>query len=164
MISNKMEKLLNAQVNEEIYSSYLYLSMAAYFSANNFTGFAAWMQEQSKEEYAHAMKFYHYIESIGGKVTLEAINKPQAEWSSPIDAFENAHKHELHITAKINDLMNLAIDEKDHATNSFLRWFVDEQVEEVATVVDIINKFKMIGDSKGNLYMLNKELGKRAIK
>lgn len=164
MISNKMEKLLNAQVNEEIYSSYLYLSMAAYFNANNFTGFAAWMEEQSKEEYAHAMKFYNYIHSVGGKVTLEAINKPQAEWGSSLEAFENAHKHELHITERINNLMNLALDEKDHATRSFLNWFVDEQVEEVAAVVDIVNKFKMIGDSKGNLYMLNKELGKRAVK
>lgn len=161
MISEKMQKALNAQVNAEMYSSYLYLAMSAYFESQNWSGLAAWMGKQSFEEYGHAMKIYKYIISVGGRVTLEAIEKPKSEWKSPLEVFEESHKHELFITDRINELVNLAITEKDHATNIFLHWFVTEQVEEVSAVDQIVNKFKMIGDNKSALYMLDKELGSR---
>jgi ferritin len=162
MISEKMQKALNDQISAELFSSYLYLSMAAHFEAENWAGFASWMKKQSSEEYGHAMKFFHYLNEVNGKVTLEAIEKPKMEWKSPLEAFEEAHKHEIYITNRINDLVNLAQSEKDHATNNFLKWFVDEQVEEVSSVDQIVNKFKLVGDNKVALYMLDKELGSRS--
>ncbi|MDH7603551.1 MAG: ferritin [Melioribacter sp.] len=161
MISNKMEKALNEQLNAELFSSYLYLSIAAHFEANNWRGFANWMKKQSEEEYEHAMKFFEFINEVGKKVTLDKIEKPKLEWNSPLEAFEEALKHEEYITKRINDLVNLAIEEKDHATNNFLQWFVKEQVEEVSTVQKIVETLKLIGDSTGNLFMLDYELGKR---
>lgn len=156
-----MQKALNDQINAELFSSYLYLSMAAHFEAENWNGFASWMKKQSAEEYGHGMKFFHYLNEVGGKVNLEAIEKPKTDWKSPLEAFEEAHKHEIYITNRINDLVNLAQSEKDHATNNFLKWFVDEQVEEVSSVDQIVNKFKLVGDNKVALYMLDKELGSR---
>ncbi|MCX7875329.1 MAG: ferritin [Melioribacteraceae bacterium] len=164
MISDKMLKMLNDQINAELFSSYLYLSMAAYFESENWNGMAKWMKEQSSEEYEHAMKFYHYINEVEGRVELEAIEKPKFGWNSPLEAFEEAHKHELYITDRINKLVALAIQENDYATNLFLNWFVNEQVEEVATVSQIVHKFKLIGDNKTSLYLLDRELGMRASK
>lgn len=161
MISEKMQKALNDQVNAEFFSSYLYLSMAAYFQSENWTGFASWMQKQSAEEYGHAIKIYHYLTAVGSKVTLSAIEKPKSEWKSPLDIFEESHKHELTITNKINELVNLALSEKDHATNNFLIWFVNEQVEEVSTIMQIIHKLKLVGDNKSGLYLLDRELSSR---
>ncbi|MEW6507557.1 MAG: ferritin [Bacteroidota bacterium] len=161
MISEKMEKALNDQINAELFSSYLYLSMAAYFEAENWTGFANWMKIQSNEEYEHAMKFFHYLKEVSGRVTLAALEKPKTEWNFPLEAFEDAHKHEVYITKRINDLVELAQLEKDYATNNFLQWFVNEQIEEVASVAQIINKFRIVGDNKVALYMLNNELGSR---
>lgn len=161
MISDKMQKELNKQINEELFSSYIYLAMSAYFEAQNWSGFASWMAKQSMEEYGHAMKIYKYLIEVESRVILENIEKPKSEWGSPLEAFEDAHKHELHITNRINELTNLAISEKDHATGIFLQWFVKEQVEEVTSVSQIINKLKMVGDNKGALYMLDKELGSR---
>ncbi len=161
MISNKMEKALNEQLNAELFSSYLYLSMAAYFEAKNWRGFANWMKKQSKEEYEHAMKFFEFINEVGKKVTLDKIEKPKLEWNSPLEAFEEALKHEEYITKRINDLVNLAIEEKDHATNNFLQWFVKEQVEEVSSVQKIVDTMKLIGEHAGSLFMLDHELGKR---
>ncbi len=151
MINNKIEKALNDQLMEEYASAHLYLSMAAYFKTINLDGFAHWMQQQSGEEMGHAMKFYGYIHEQQGKVTLGAIEKPQTEWASPLAAFEAAYHHEQKITGLINNLTNLAIGEKDHATNIFLHWFVTEQVEEEANAIEIIQKLKMIGDSKQGL-------------
>jgi ferritin len=162
MISEKMQKALNDQINAELFSSYLYLSMAAYFNSENWSGFANWMQKQSSEEYGHAMKFAHYLTEVGARVSLEAIEKPKFEWKSCLDAYEEAYKHELYITNRISELVNLAQSEKDYATNNFLQWFVNEQVEEVASVDQIVHKFKLIGDNKVALYMLDKELGSRA--
>ena len=119
------------------------------------------MKLQSSEEYGHAMKFFDFIIRVGKRVNLKQIDNPQDSWDSPQAAFEAALKHEKSITKKINDLTDLAISEKDHATNTFLHWFVDEQVEEESTVADIVENFKLIGDSKGGLFMLDKELGKR---
>lgn len=161
MISEKMKVALNDQLNAEMFSSYLYLSMSAYFDDINLRGMAAWMKMQSSEEYAHAMKFFDFIIRVGNRVNLKQIDNPQSSWDSPLSAFEAALKHEKSITKKINELTDLAISEKDHATNTFLHWFVDEQVEEESTVADIVENFKLIGDSKGGLFMLDKELGKR---
>ena len=162
MLSEKMEKALNDQINAEIFSSYLYLSMAAYFESQNWMGFAAWMKIQSQEEYGHAMKFFKYVNDVAGKVTLDAIEKPKNDWKSPIAAFEEAQKHELYITDRINKLVALANQEKDYAAGLFLNYFVTEQVEEVAAVNQIIHKFKLIGDNKSSLFFLDRELGMRA--
>ncbi len=161
MASNKMMDALNEQLNKEMYSSYLYLSMSAYFADNNLEGMAAWMQMQSQEEYAHAMKFYTYILQIDGRVKLLKIDEPASEWDSPLSVFENALKHEKFVTKSIHTLVDLALEEKDHATKTFLDWFVTEQVEEEDTAKAIIEKFKLIEDNKSGLYMLDKELGSR---
>ena len=162
MISVKMQKALNKHLNEELFSSYLYLSMAAYFETKNLKGFANWMRLQSHEEYSHAMKFYGYITQVGGNVTLMQINAPKTSWKNHVDVFKETLEHEKFITELINKLVDLAILEKDHATNNFLQWFVNEQVEEVATAEDIVNKLEMIGDNKNGLFMLDRELGSRA--
>lgn len=163
MISDKMKIALNEQLNAELYSSYLYLSMSAFFDDINLKGMAAWMKLQSTEEYAHAMKFFDFIIRVGERVNLKQIDNPKAIWDSPQAAFEAAHEHEKYISKRINELTDLAISEKDHATNTFLHFFVDEQVEEESTVADIVENFKLIGDSKGGLFMLDKELGKRTV-
>lgn len=162
MISAKMHDALNKQMNLEFFSSYLYLSMAAYFESVNLLGAASWMKLQSKEEYEHAMKFYKFLTEVGGRVALDKMDKPKAEWASVLAVFEESLAHEIMITDSINKLADLALAEKDHATGIFLQWFVKEQVEEVGTVQIIIEKYKMLGDSKVSLYMLDKELGKRA--
>jgi ferritin len=162
MVSKKMLDALNNQLNEELYSSYLYLSMAAYFEEKNLKGFAQWFRIQSQEEYGHGMKFYTFIDQVGGKVVLKAIKAPKTTWKSIMEIFKDTLAHEKHITSLINKLVGQAMQEKDYATNNFLQWFVNEQVEEEATVEEIIHKLEMIGDNKGGLYMLDKELGARA--
>ena len=161
MISEKMTKELNSQINKEMFSSYLYLSMSAWFESINHDGFAKWMQMQAQEEYGHAMKIYGYMNDQGARIELGAIEKPQVEWKNPLEAFEAAFAHEQFITKSINDLVNIAIDEKDHATNIFLHWFVEEQVEEEAAADDIVQKLKMVGESKNGIFMLDRELGRR---
>lgn len=161
MISKKMQEELNKQVNAELYSYYMYLAMSAYLEYENYSGFSAWMHSQAEEEQMHAMKIYDYLHRVGAKVELEQIDKPKTEWSSPKEIFEDSLVHEKKVTKMINDLVNLAIDEKDHSTRSFLQWFVDEQVEEEDSVQTIIDKFEMIGDNKTSLYLLDKELGGR---
>ena len=161
MLSKKMEEALNAQINAEFYSAYIYLSMAAYFEANDLPGLAAWMKAQAREEAGHAMKIYHYIVERAGRVTLTAIDAPATEWKSPLAAFENAYQHEQHVTSLIHKLVALAIDENDYATKNMLDWFVDEQVEEEATASAIVARLKMIGDHPPALLMLDKELGAR---
>lgn len=164
MISEKMQKALNEQINAELYSSYLYLSMAAYLESENWSGMAKWMSIQSSEEYSHAIKIFEYINEVDGRVILEAIEKPEFEWKSPLNVFEEALKHEKYITDRINKLVDLAIQEKDYATNLFLNYFVNEQVEEVATANQIVNKFNLIGDNKTSLFLLDRELGMRTSK
>lgn len=161
MLSNKMLKALNTHLNEELYSSYLYLSMAAYFEARNLKGFSNWMRIQSAEENLHGMKFFNYILQKGGKVTLTQINAPKVEWKGIPEVFADTLKHEQKITGLINKLVEAAIAEKDYATHTFLQWFVTEQVEEEANVEEIIQKIEMIGDNKSGLYMLDNELGSR---
>lgn len=162
MISDKMLKSLNKHLNEELYSSYLYLSMAAYFEDKNLKGFSGWMRVQSQEEYMHAMKFYDFINSVNGKVILTQIDAPKTNWKSIMEVWKDTLAHENKITSLINKLVDQAMQEKDYATNNFLQWFVTEQVEEVTTVEDIISKLELIGDNKSGLYMLDRELGARA--
>jgi ferritin len=161
MASDNMLKQLNTQINAELYSSYLYLAMSAYFESKNLSGCAQWMALQSQEEYMHAMKFYNFVNEINGRVILEAIEKPVSEWDSPVAVFEATLAHEKHVTSLINNLVDLALAEKDHATNNFLSFFVGEQVEEESVASDILEKFKMIGDNLQGLYLLDKELGGR---
>ena len=133
MLSSNMKKALNDQINAELYSAYLYLSMAAYFEDTNLPGMAGWMKAQAQEEVGHAMKFYGYVFDRDSKVELKAIDGPKTKWASPLAAFEDAYKHEQKVTGLIHKLVDLANKEKDHATRSFLNWFVDEQVEEDAS-------------------------------
>ena len=141
MLSQKLLDALNEQLNKEYYSSYLYLSMAAYFDDKNLQGMASWMKLQSDEEHLHAMKFFDFIIRVGGRVNLGAIQS----------AFEAALEHEKFITKSIYELVEKAVAEKEYATQTFLNWFVDEQVEEEETVNTIVEKFKMIGDSASGL-------------
>ncbi len=161
MISKKMQEALNGQLNAELYSSYLYLSMASYFLSLNMGGFANWMQVQAQEEDMHAMKFYNFINERGGRVVLKAIDGPPTEWDSPLATFEAVLEHEQKVTGLINDLVELALAEHDHATNIFLQWFVTEQVEEEDSANDVIQQIKMIGEAEGGLFMLDRELGQR---
>jgi len=161
MLSKKTEKALNGQVNAELYSAYLYLSMAANFTAQNWVGAAKWMRVQAKEELGHAMKIYDFILECNGKVVLDQVAKPQTQWPTPPAAFEAAYAHEQKVTGMINDLVTQAQAEKDHATANFLQWFVNEQVEEEAQSLLIVQQLRLIGDSKGSMFMLDHQLGKR---
>ena len=161
MISKKMQEALNDQVTAEFYSAYLYLAMEAYFESVNLPGFANWMRVQTQEELTHGIKIYDFLNERGGTVTLKAIDQPPSEWPSPLAVFEAAYKHEQKVTGLINELVNLAVEEKDHAANSFLQWFVDEQVEEEKSASDIVGKLKLIKDSPQGLYMLDQELAQR---
>jgi ferritin len=161
MLNSKVQNAFNQQINAELYSQYLYLSMAAHFESISLKGIANWMQIQAGEEQTHAMKFYHFILDRGGKVILTQIDAPKTEWSSPLDAFEDAYKHELKVSGLINNLANLTIDEKDHAAHQFLQWFVTEQVEEEANAQLIVDRLKLVGDNGVAIYMLDQELAKR---
>ncbi|MBM4288605.1 MAG: ferritin [Deltaproteobacteria bacterium] len=161
MFSEKMEQALNQQVNAELYSAYLYLAMAAYFHAMNLNGFANWMMVQNQEETAHAMKFYHFINERGGRVKLAQIDQPTSAWSSPLDVFEATLRHEEKVTGLINNLVDLAMAERDHASNAFLQWFITEQVEEEASANEIIQNLKLAGNDPHSLFMLDRELATR---
>ncbi len=161
IISKKVEKALNSQVNAELYSAYLYLSMAAYFESSSLTGFAKWLKLQAKEELEHAMKIYNYILERGGKIELEKIDKPKFEWQSVLEAFNDAYEHEKKVTSLIYNLVELAQSEKDYATNEMLQWFVKEQVEEEAQTQLIVEHLKMVGDSKNGIMMIDHRLSKR---
>ena len=161
MVNEVMEKSLNEQVNAEFYSAYLYLSMAAYFKEENLDGFANWMTDQAQEERDHAMKLFDYIIRRGAKVTLTSIDEPQTEWDSPLAAFEHVLKHERYVTSLINNLVDLSIEQKDHATNNFLQWYVNEQVEEEENAMDNLGKLKLADGNPQVLYSLNEELATR---
>jgi ferritin len=163
MLKEKMEKSLNNQVNAELYSSYLYLSMSAYFSDINLNGCARWMRLQAQEELSHALKIYDYINERGGRPVLTGIDAPPRSWDSPTDVFENVLSHEQKVTGLINDLVDLAIELKDHATNNFLQWFVSEQVEEEASAHGVLQKVKLAGNQGSGLFMLDQELGTRVL-
>ncbi|HIT93335.1 MAG TPA: ferritin [Candidatus Stercorousia faecigallinarum] len=161
MISEKLEKAFNVQINKEFYSEYLYLSMQAYFERLNLKGFVNWMSVQVQEERAHAMGMFDYLNQRGGSVILEAIEKPEVDWKSPLDVFENVLKHEEYVTASINELMDAAEDVKDRAAMSFLNWYLKEQVEEEDNAGQVLATLRLIGDDKKALLMLDKELAAR---
>ena len=152
---------MNAQINAEFWSAYLYLSMSSDMSDKGMAGVANWFAIQFKEEQDHAMKFFNYVISRGGKVTLKPIEKVDTEWKSPLAAFEQTLQHEEKVTSLINDLYALAEQEKDYATQSMLKWFIDEQVEEEENAKAIIDTLKLIGDNGYGLYQLDKELATR---
>jgi ferritin len=161
MISKKMEEALNGQVNAELYSAYLYLSMESYFKSLDLNGFANWMRVQTQEEIVHAIKIYDFINDRGGRAILKAVEGPPTQWDSPRAVFEAAYAHEQKVTGLINGLADLAIKEKDHATSTFLQWFVNEQVEEEASADTIVQQLKMMENAPGGLFMLDRELAQR---
>jgi len=161
MLSDNMRDALNTQINREIYSAYLCLSMSAYSTYIGLKGFANWFMVQYQEEMAHAMKLYDYINDHGNHVRLMAIDEPLTVFESPLDMFEKTLAHEKKVTAYINELVDLAIEEKDHATNIFLQWFVTEQIEEEGNDNDIIARLKLIGEDGNGLLILDKELAGR---
>lgn len=161
MLNSAVQDAMNQQLNAELYSAYLYLSMAADFEGANLRGMAHWMQIQAKEETSHALKFFKYIAERGGRVTLTSIAAPPTKWDSPQAVFEEVYKHECHVSSLINTLVELAGAEKDHASGVFLQWFVNEQVEEEANASEILHQLQAMGDSKQGLFMLDRHLAQR---
>lgn len=161
MMSKKMQQEINKQINAELYSAYLYMSMSAYFEGVNLPGFANWMHVQAKEETTHAMRFYNHMIERGAIVSLLPIEAPPAVWKSPLDVFEATLTHEIKVTSLINKLVDLAIKDSDHASNTFLQWYVNEQVEEERNAMDAVGKLKLIGNDKSALFMLDREMALR---
>ncbi len=164
MLKQKLEKAINKQINAELWSAYLYLSMSAYFESMTLCGFANWMRVQAQEEVSHAMRFYDFVNDRRGRVALSALPAPPTTWKSPLHVFEEAFKHEQKVTGMIDELVSVATTEKDNATASMLKWFVDEQVEEERSTDAIVQKLKLIGTNTGGLFMLDHELGERKAK
>lgn len=161
MISDKMCKALNNQVNAELFSSYLYLSMSSWFSERSLSGFASWMRVQAQEELSHGMKIYDYILERGGKIEFGAIEQPESKWQAAAEIVGEVVKHEAKVTGLVNDLVDVAFAQKDHATNIFLQWFVAEQVEEEASVGEVLERMKMIDGDSAGMFAMDMELGKR---
>lgn len=161
MISKKLQDAINEQINRELYSEYLYSAMSAWFASKTLNGFATWMEVQAREEHSHAMGFYKYLLDRGGRVELKAIPKPPKDFKDAMDAFKKTLDHEHFITKSINELKDLAIKEKDHAFDSFLNWYVDEQVEEENNDETIIGKLEIIKGRPEGLLFLDAELGQR---
>jgi len=160
-MNKRMEEAINKQINAELYSAYLYASMAAYFESQGLPGFASWMRVQFQEEQFHGFKFFDWVCERGGRVVLEAIEAPQKEWKDAVDVFETTLSHERHVTSLINNLMSIAMEEKDYATVNFLQWFVNEQVEEEATATRILDELRMVYGNGHGMLMLDRELGAR---
>ncbi len=161
MLSEIMQDAINRQINAELYSAYLYAAMAMYFEAVDMSGAAKWMNAQAQEELMHAGKFMNYLNERDGRVILDTIEKPPLEWESVLDAFKSALEHERKVTSLINGLVTLAREENDHMTDNFLQWYVAEQVEEEASVGEVVRKLRLIGDSGGGRFMIDNELGLR---
>jgi ferritin len=161
MISKTLQDAINDQINKELYSSYLYLSMAAYFECHNLSGFAKWMQVQEGEERGHAMKLYQFLVDRGGRVLLKAIAAPEVDWKTSLEVFKQVAEHEAKVTASINSLYELALQEKDYAAQMALQWFITEQVEEEKNAAEIVQQLELI-DARGTaVLMLDHQLGKR---
>ena len=161
MISEKMQTALNEQVNQEFYSAYMYLSMSSYCNTIGLPGFSHWMRMQYEEENMHVTKMYDYIQTQGGAVHLKAIKEPEQEFGTPLDIIQTTLEHEQHVTTLIHKLMDLAIEEKDYASQTFLQWYVTEQVEEESNVNDILLPLRMVGNDKGGLMMIDQQLAGR---
>ena len=161
MIKKEVLDAMNRQINAESFSAYLYLSMSAYFENLGLSGFANWMKVQYQEESAHALKFFNYVTDRGGRVILKSIDQVDVDFDGVVDVFEKTLAHENHVTELINNLMNVAIAASDHASQSFLKWFVDEQVEEEANVEKILATLKLINGQGNGIFMMDRELGLR---
>jgi ferritin len=161
MLSKNMQDLMNQQIKDELYSAYLYLSMAAHCQDANLPGCAHWMRKQAAEEQSHAMKFFDHVFERGGKVELEAIEKPPVSWTSALNVFEEVLAHEVKVTALIHGLYEAAVKEKDYASQVMLQWFVNEQVEEEANATEIVVQMKAVGSHVHALFMLDHRLGQR---
>jgi ferritin len=161
MIKKEVLDVINEQINAETYSAYMYLSMAAYFEEMGLSGFSNWMKVQYQEESAHALKFFNYITERGGKVILKAVAQVPVDFNGIVDVFEQTLKHENQVTEKINNLMNVAVAASDHATQSFLKWFIDEQVEEEANVERILATLKLINGEGNGVFMMDREMSQR---
>jgi ferritin len=161
MISKKMNDAINNQIGAEFYSAHLYLSMSSYLESVDLPGFAQWMRVQYQEETFHAEKLFDHIIERDGRAVLVKFDAPPSEWDSVLTIFEEAYKHEQKVTSLINGLVDIAMAEKDHASYNFLQWFVDEQVEEEASVKTIVQQLKMVNESKSGLFMMDRELGAR---
>jgi ferritin len=161
MIKKSLENALNEQINAEFHSAYIYLSMSSYFLSVGLSGYANWMRVQYQEELAHATRFFDYVNERGGRVQLMPVNEVQVDFSGVVDVFEKTLEHEQMVTGMINKLMDISIQESDHATKSFLQWFVDEQVEEEANVEQILNNLKLIKGEGQGLLMMDREMQTR---
>jgi len=161
MINDKLCTALNKQINAELFSSYLYLSMSAWFEDKSLSGFANWMRVQAEEENFHAMKMFDYVHERGGRVVLETIQQPESEWESPLAVIEAVLKHEELVTGLINDLVDVAMEVHDHAGTFFLQWYVEEQVEEESNVGTLLDRMKMIADDSAGMFALDMEMAKR---
>jgi len=161
MWKSKMLDTFNEQINAEMFSSNLYLSMSTWLESKGLKGSAHWMRIQAQEEMMHVMKFIDFVHERDGRVLLATVQAPETEWKTPTDVFEHVCRHEAEVTARINKLVDLSLAESDHAANAFLQWFVTEQVEEEATARDIRDKFRLSGDSGAVLYMIDQELSGR---
>nr|AGF93472.1 ferritin and Dps [uncultured organism] len=162
-MNETIEQALNDQINEELNSYYIYLSMEAYFESESLDGFATWMELQAQEEVEHAMRIFRFLNDRGGRVKLQSIEEPKQDWSSPLEAFEDAYEHEQYITKKINELADLADEHDDKATLNMLDWFIEEQVEEEASTEAIVEKLELVGESGSGLLALDKALAGRQV-
>lgn len=161
MLGQRVQEALNTQLNKEFYSAYLYLGMSAYFDSVDLPGFANFMKIQWQEEMSHAMRIFNYITEVGGKVNLDQINKPDQTWDDVTAVFESVYEHECYITKSINEVLEVAHEEKDYATINMLQWFIGEQVEEEASMLKILNQLKMINGEGSGIFMIDRELGAR---
>ncbi|HSL71317.1 MAG TPA: ferritin [Longimicrobiales bacterium] len=161
MISQGVQDALNEQINHELFSAYIYLSMSAYFEHANLLGFAKWMRAQAQEEVNHGMKLFDFVNDRGGRVLLKQIDNPPTEFKSPLEVFEHALKHEQAVTGMINKLYEVAAKANDFATQVALQWFITEQVEEENSADIIVEQLKMIGNDRSALLMMDRELGAR---
>jgi ferritin len=161
LLGKAVEDAMNEQIKNELFSAYQYLSMAAYCESENLPGFAQWMRAQAREETAHAMKFYDFILDRNGRVFLRGIDEPVVAFGSPLEVFERALEHEKRVTTMIHDLYGLAVRESDYASQTFLQWFITEQVEEEKNAGDVVETLKMVGDKSEALFLLDRELGQR---
>ena len=161
MLDGKIEQGINDQINAELYSAYLYYSMAAYFEGLSLKGFSHWLRVQALEEMTHVQKFFAYLNDRGGRVVLMPIDAPPSDWQSPLSVFEEVYAHEVKVTGLINKLMDLVLAASDHASSSFLQWFVSEQVEEEATADEVLQKLKLVDKTEGGLFLLDQEMDRR---
>jgi len=158
MLKAKVEKALNEQIHKEIFSSQLYLSMASWCEVNGYAGCASWLYEQADEERLHMLKIFKYVNDRGGRAIVTGIDQPQAEFQSAKEIFEKVLEHEMFISASINDLVGVCVDEKDFTTNSFLQWYVNEQIEEESTAKTLLDQLNLLGDDKAKMYLFDRDI------